>query len=62
MTKRIRLLLAISVALLLAAFFVKRIQLSAKASMIVGLVELLLAIAIGIGFGLAGRAEEKTER
>lgn len=59
MTKRIRLLLIISVALLLVAFSVKRVHLSEKASMIVGLVELVSAIALGIGFGLAGRAEEK---
>ncbi|HEY7547359.1 MAG TPA: hypothetical protein VID27_20860 [Blastocatellia bacterium] len=59
MTKRIRLLLIISLALLLAAFSVKRIHLSEKASMIVGLVEVLSAIVLGIAFGLAGRAEEK---
>ena len=59
MTKRTRLLLITSVALLLVAFSVKRVHLSEKASMIVGLVEVLSAIAIGIGFGLSGRAEEK---
>ncbi len=61
MTKRIRLLLALSVALLIAAFSIKRIQLSEKASMIIGLVELLSAVAIGVAFGLAVRAEKKQE-
>ena len=59
MTKRIRLLLIISLALLILAFTAKRIHLSENASMIVGLVEVLSAIALGIAFGLAGRAEEK---
>jgi NADH:ubiquinone oxidoreductase subunit K len=59
MTKRTRLLLIVSVTLLIAAFAIKRVQLSEKVSMIVGLVELLLAIAIGVAFGLASRAEEK---
>ncbi|MEW6208543.1 MAG: hypothetical protein AB1631_09255 [Acidobacteriota bacterium] len=59
MTKRTRLLIITSVALLIAAFSIKRVQLSEKAAMVVGLVELLLAIALGIAFGLSSRAEEK---
>ena len=59
MTKRVRLLLTISVALLIAAFSIKRVHLSEKVALIVGFVELISAIAIGIAFGLAVRAEEK---
>lgn len=51
MSRTQKLLLALGVALLVGAEIIKRISLSENGTMIAGLVEVLLAIAIGIAFG-----------
>lgn len=52
-------LLAWSAGFLLLAEAVKRVRIEGRAATIVGLVELLLAIATGIAFGWATTANNK---
>jgi hypothetical protein len=54
-------LFAISAFLLVAAVIFKRVGLSDRASMIVGLIELATAAAIGISFGLSRREDAGQE-
>jgi hypothetical protein len=52
-------LLGAGCALLLLALVIKNVQMSEKATIITGAVEVFVAIAIGIAFGLApGRRSE----
>jgi hypothetical protein len=43
---------------LLGAEIIKRVQLSEKATLIIGIAEVLIAIGIGFGFGLARKQGE----
>ena len=63
MSKTQKLLLVLSVAFLVAAEIIKRLPLSEKATLIVGLVEILVAIAIGFAFGITrNQGEGRSEK
>jgi hypothetical protein len=53
-----KLLLVLSGALLLGAEIVKRRPMGEKSSIIVGLIEVLIAIGIGVAFGLAKKKDD----
>lgn len=56
LSKAQKLLLAWSVCFILAAEVVKRMEVSQKAATVIGLIEVVLAIATGIAFGVAQTA------
>ena len=56
LSKAQRLLLAWSVCFILAAEVVKHLKVSPKAATVIGLIEIVLAIATGIAFGAAQTA------
>ncbi len=58
MSKTQKLLLVLSVAFLVAAEIIKRLPLSEKATLIVGLIEILVAIAVGFAFGITRNQDE----
>jgi len=61
MSKWQKLLLCWSVAGLAAAEYVRHIRFSDRAQMFVGALEVLLAIATGIAFGLAAKGRNRTD-
>jgi hypothetical protein len=56
LTKIQKVLLAWSAGFLLSAEVIKRIRVEGRVATIVGLIELLLAVATGIAFGIATTA------
>ena len=59
LTKSQKVLLFWSAGLLLSAEAIKRLRVEGRAATIVGLIELLLAIATGIAFGISATADSK---
>jgi hypothetical protein len=59
MSQTHKLLLLLSVALLVGAEIIKRRPVSEKATFIIGLVEVIIAIGIGIAFGLTKKRDEE---
>ena len=60
LTKAQKALLAWSAGFLLSAEVIKRFRFEGRVATIVGLIELLLAIATGIAFGLSASSESKS--
>lgn len=59
LSKAQKILLAWSAGFLLMAEGVKRMRIEGRAATIVGLIELLVAIATGVAFGLATTADSE---